>query len=191
MILMAKEAIPQLYILSGPSGVGKTVVALNLVKLIPDFKKIITCTTRAKRPKEISGKDYYFLTVSEFKKRIKENRFLEWAYVHNDYYGTPIEEINKNKDKKLLLVIDVQGALQVKKKIPGSILIFLKPDSFKNLFSRLKKRGKMAKSDLETRLKKSYQKEIRLSKFYDYVIINKENKLEEAVHKIKKILDKK
>lgn len=177
-----------LFILSGPSGVGKNAIVNSLARVTPNLKKVVTCATRARRPKEKEGRDHYFITVNDFKNKIKKRYFLEWAYVHRDYYGTPLKEIEKNKNKKLIMEIDVQGALQIKKKIPEAVLIFVKPDSLKNLLRRIARRGKMEKKDLETRLKKSYPKEMELSKFYDYVVVNKEGKLDETVRKVKEIM---
>lgn len=188
-MLLKKTIQPQLFILSGPSGVGKNAIINSLIKVMSNLRKVVTCTTRAKRSNEKEGKDHYFITVNDFKNKIKKGYFLEWAYVHRDYYGTPLEKIKKNKNKKLIMEIDVQGALQIKKKISSTTLIFLKPDVFPNLLRRLKKRGQMSKVDLAIRLKKSYRQEMKLSKFYDYIIVNRENKLPETIDKIKKIIN--
>jgi guanylate kinase len=170
--------------------VGKNAILRELLKVTPNLKKVITCTTRKRRLKEREGKDHFFVTAERFKKMIKEKKFLEWAYVHRDYYGTPTEAIQKNKKKKLILEIDVQGALQIKKKIPQAVLIFIKPDSLKNLLRRISHRGKMGTQDLEIRIKKSYPQEMELSKFYDYAVVNKEGKLDETVRKVKEIIEK-
>lgn len=186
-MLLKKIIKSQLYILSGPSGVGKNAILRELLKVAPSLKKVITYTTRKRRLKEKEGKDHCFITVDDFKKKIKKGYFLEWAYVHRDYYGTPVKEIKENIKKKLIMEIDVQGALQVKKKIPQAILIFIKPDSLKNLLRRISRRGKMTSKDLEARLK-SYPQEMKLSRFYDYIIVNRENRLNETVAKIRKII---
>lgn len=183
-----EKKIHHLFILSGPSGVGKNAILRELLKVAPNLKKVITHTTRKRRLKEKEGKDHCFITVDDFKKKIKKGYFLEWAYVHRDYYGTPVKEIKENIKKKLIMEIDVQGALQIKKKIPQAILIFIKPDSLKNLLRRISHRGKMTSKDLEIRLKKSYPREMRLSRFYDYIIVNRENRLNETVAKIRKII---
>ena len=180
----------KLFVLSGPSGVGKNAILAKLLKKIPDLKKVVTCTTRRRRPQEKEGLDHYFVSQKEFQKMIKENRFMEWAYVHKDYYGTLKEIVEKwlSQGKKRIMEIDVQGALQIKKKIPSVVLIFIKPDSFANLFHRIAKRGKMSQADLKIRLEKSYRREMALSKFYDYIIVNREGELNKAVERIKKII---
>jgi len=116
-----------LFVISGPSGVGKGTLREKVFNIFPDLKYSVSVNTRPPRKGEIEGKDYYFVTVDEFKKRIKENRFVEWAIVHGDYKGTPIkfliEELQKGRD--VLLELDVQGAMQVKEKFPDGVFIFI------------------------------------------------------------------
>lgn len=171
------------YILSAPSGTGKTTVGELLLKEIPYLERVITATTRKPREGEKDGVDYYFLSEEEFLKRIEKDYFLEWAKVYKYYYGTPKEEVERitSKGKDALLIIDVQGAFQVKKKLPNAIAIFLLPPSFEELKRRLLKRGE---KEIELRLEWA-KSEIPCAKFFDYVVVN--DVLERAVEEIKSI----
>jgi guanylate kinase len=144
-----------LFVISGPSGVGKGTLREKVFNVFPDLKYSVSVNTRPPRKGEIEGKDYYFVTVDEFKKRIKENKFVEWAIVHGDYKGTPIifliEELQKGKD--VLLELDVQGAMQVKKKFPDGVFIFIAPPTWKDLEDRLRKRN-TEDDNIKTALKK-------------------------------------
>jgi len=106
----------ELYIISAPAGGGKTTIVSLLLNEIPNLTRAITCTTRKPRKGEINGKDYIFLSKEEFENQIKEGRFLEYALIHGNYYGTPKEEVEKllNNGKDVILVIDVQGMKQIK-----------------------------------------------------------------------------
>jgi guanylate kinase len=162
----------ELFILSSPAGGGKTTLANLLLKEVPNLVKITTCTTRPPRPGEIDGKDYFFLSKEEFKKKIEEGMFLEYAVIHGNYYGTPKDEVLKeiNKGNDVLLVIDVQGMRQIKKNFPDVVTIFLIPPSFEELIKRMKKRG-----DSEEEIKKRIEtakKELPAWVEYDYIVIN-------------------
>src|SRR5258708_1199095 len=128
-----------LIVLSSPSGGGKTTIAHALLKKDKNIVRSISCTTRKPRIGEKNGKDYFFVTPSKFKSLISKRSFLEWAKVHRNFYGTPSrwvdEQLKKGKD--VLFVIDVQGGKTIKRKVPGSILIFVKPPSLKVLKERL------------------------------------------------------
>ena len=171
------------YILSAPSGTGKTTIGELLLKEIPYLEKVITATTRKPREGEKHGRDYYFLREEEFLKKLKEDYFLEWAKVYRYYYGTPKEEVERiiSSGKDALLIIDVQGAFQVKKKLPNAVTIFLLPPSFEELEKRLLKRG-----EKEIKLRLEWAKsEIPCAKYFDYVVVN--DVLERAVEEIKSI----
>lgn len=171
-----------LFIVSGPSGVGKTVVFNAVKERLSGFVRIITCTTRAPRPHEKDGVDYHFLTEDQFKKRIKEKAFLEWAVVHDMYYGTPKPEAMEaiKQGKNVLIILDVQGALKVKKDLKDSHLIFLLPQSMESLVAHLKKRADMPPEEFDLRLKNA-KKEIKMSSKYDFRITNREGKIEETI----------
>lgn len=176
-----------LFVISGPSGVGKGTLREKVFNIFPDLKYSVSVNTRPPRKGEIEGKDYYFVTVDEFKKRIKENKFVEWAIVHGDYKGTPtiflMKELQKGRD--VLLELDVQGAMQVKEKFPDGIFIFIAPPTWKDLEDRLRKRNTEGEKALEKRLKDA-RIEIKYKKNYNYLVVN--DNIESALKKIESII---
>jgi len=176
-----------LFVISGPSGVGKGTLREKVFDIFPDLKYSVSMNTRPPRKGEIEGKDYYFVTVDEFKNRIKENKFVEWAIVHGDYKGTPanflIQELQKGTD--VLLELDVQGAMQVKEKFPDGIFIFIAPPTWKDLENRLRKRNTEEEKALEKRLKDAHI-EIEYKKNYRYLVVNDDIKT--ALKKLESII---
>lgn len=176
-----------LFVISGPSGVGKGTLREKVFNIFPDLKYSVSVNTRPPRKGEIEGKDYYFVTVDEFKKRIKENKFVEWAIVHGDYKGTPtiflMKELQKGGD--VLLELDVQGAMQVKEKFPDGIFIFIAPPTWKDLEDRLRKRNTEGEKALEKRLKDA-RIEIKYKKNYNYLVVN--DNIKSALKKIESII---
>ena len=172
------------YILSAPSGAGKTTVGNLLLKEIPHLERVITATTRSPREGEKHGIDYYFLSEGEFIRKIEKGEFLEWARIYKYYYGTPKSEVERilSQGKDALLIIDVQGAFQVKEKLPNAVSIFLLPPSFGELKKRLTLRGE---KEIEERLEWA-KREIPCAKHFDYVVVN--DVLEKAVEEIKSIM---
>lgn len=145
-----------LFVLSAPSGTGKTTVAERLLKSCPGIRRIVTATTRSKREGEVHGVDYLFISYEEFEKKIEEGYFLEYAEVYGHYYGTPKDQVIRNEEEGVdsLLVIDVQGAKKVRESYKDSILIFLMPPSLEELRRRLLTRG-YGTENLEKRLRKA------------------------------------
>lgn len=176
-----------LFILSGPSGVGKGTVLAELMNDFHDINYSISATTRRVRDGEVDGEDYFFLSQEKFMKMKENGEFIEWAKVHNNYYGTPRNYVNKclNNNKDVILEIDIQGANQVRKQYPGSVLIFLVPPSFKELEKRLEKRGSESQRCKKIRLENA-RDELKETVNYDYEVVN--NKVEEAVKNIKDII---
>jgi len=176
-----------LFVISGPSGVGKGTLRKKVFNIFPDLVYSVSMNTRLPRKGEIEGKDYYFVTTDEFKKMIKENKFVEWAIVHGDYKGTPIkfliDELQKGRD--VLLELDVQGAMQVKEKFPDGIFIFIAPPTWKDLEDRLRKRNTEGEKALEKRLKDA-RIEIKYKKYYDYLVVN--DNIETALKKLESII---
>lgn len=175
-----------LVIISAPSGTGKSTICRKLLQRRKDLRYSISCTTREPRPGEKNAKHYYFLGKEDFKRKIQRNEFLEWAVVHDSYYGTPRQYIeNSLKDGAcVLLAIDVQGAAAIRRKIPDSVLIFLTPPSLESLKERLAARRDASES-VAKRLANS-KSELGAAKNYDYLVVNDE--LDRAVEQIEAIL---
>ncbi len=162
----------KLIVVSGPSGAGKsTVTKIARDKLHIPLTK--SATTRKPRQDETDGKDYYFLTEEEFMKRVNNDEFFEWAKVHDNYYGTLKSEVEKKREEgnTVLLEIDVQGGLIVKKKDPSAVLVFFKAPDDKELEGRLRNRGSDSEEIIRKRLENAL-KEMEYEKDYDYSIIN-------------------
>ncbi len=176
-----------LFVISGPSGVGKGTIREEIFKIIPDLTYSVSVTARFSRKGEREGVDYYFVSKDKFEKMIKANKFVEWALVHGDYKGTPlgflVDKLQKGED--VLLEIDVQGAMQVKKKFPEGVFIFIAPPSWKDLEKRLRERRTEAKEDLEKRLKDA-RNEMRYMQSYDYLVVNDDIKV--AIKKLESII---
>lgn len=185
MIKFKKRGL--LIVVSGPSGAGKDSVC-NLVKEKNNNMWIsISCTSREIRKGEEDGINYFYLTKEEFENKIKNNDFLEYAIYNNNYYGTPLYKIEENLNKGIdvVLVIEVQGALKVKKIYPDAIFIFILPPSMEELKNRLIKRGTESTEKILERFKTAYKEINEISK-YNYVIVN--NILDEAVSKMQSII---
>jgi guanylate kinase len=165
----------KLIVLSGPSGTGKTTLCHELVKRIPGMVFSISATTRDKKAGEEDGRDYYFLSQAEFKKKIKAGEFLEWAKVYSHFYGTLKKPITENLSRgiSVLLDIDMQGALQVKDKFPRAVLIFILPPSLEELRQRLIRRKRDSLAAIARRMKQ-IEEEMKYIPQYDRVIINKD-----------------
>lgn len=174
-------------ILSAPSGAGKSTICRKLLQRGKDLRYSISCTTRPPRPGEKDGRDYCFLDVEEFKRRIHRDEFLEWAQVHDHYYGTPkrfFDDVTAEGDI-LLLAIDVQGAQSIRRKRPQAVAIFLLPPSWRSLRERLQARCQDSKDSVERRLANA-RGELRHARRYDYVVVN--DALPEAVEQIEAII---
>ena len=165
-----------LVVISGPSGVGKGTVRKALFNM-PNHNLVysVSMTTRKSRPGEVDGSDYYFVSKEEFENRIKEGKFLEYAEFVGNYYGTPLDKVNENLDRgnEVVLEIEVEGALQVKKKMPNCVSIFLVPPGKQALYDRLRHRGTESEEIIEQRVQKA-NREFKKAKYYDYIVVNDE-----------------
>lgn len=187
---MHSEELPQnkglLIVLSGPSGAGKGTVVSQLLQN-DKYSLSISATTRTPRENEQDGIHYFFKTKDEFQNMIKDKKLLEYAQFCDNFYGTPLDYVEKQlqKGKNVILEIEVQGALQVKKLYPQAILIFLIPENISELRKRLINRNS---EDLQTINKRieTAKKEIKLLHEYNYVVIN--NFVQQAVDDINKIV---
>lgn len=183
------EPPPLLFVLSGPSGVGKDAVISRMKAESVPVHFAITMTTRPKRSNEIDGVHYYFVSPEAFAAARDHGELLEWANVHGNLYGTPIAQVRHalQSGRDVLLKIDVQGASQVKRRVPEAVFIFLAPPSLDDLIRRLSARGTEAESDLQRRIRDAEQEMCHLPE-YDYVVVNREGHLAEAVEQVKAII---
>lgn len=185
---MSSTYSPLVYIISAPSGSGKSTLVNELLKLVPNLDFSISYTTRAARGSEQNGKEYHFVSRQEFEQMIRDDEFLEHASVYGtDYYGTArrfLREAGK-KGHDLLLDIDVQGAAQIKQKLPEAISIFVLPPDRKTLEWRLRKRGEDSDEVINRRLDAA-RREIEKYDKYDYILIN--DKLEESSDSLQAII---
>ena len=176
-----------LILVSGASGTGKGTVCKKLLSEMPEMYYSISATTRQPREGETDGVEYFFISVEDFKQKISEGKFLEYAEVYGNFYGTPLYKIEEhlNNGENVLLEIDTQGALKVMEKIPDGVYIFLLPPSLEELYSRIKNRGTESEEDLKRRFNSAKQ-EIEVGKKYQYAVIN--DLVDSAVEKIKSII---
>mgnify|MGYP001252654143 CR=1 FL=1 len=176
-----------LFILSGPSGVGKGTVRQRLFEQETHLKYSVSATTREKRPGEKDGVDYFYKTKEEFEEMIERGELLEHAKYVNNYYGTPKKYVEEQiaLGNDVFLEIEVQGALQVKENFPEGVFIFLCPPSLEELKNRIINRGTETDALVKNRLKEA-SKEINMMSEYDYVVVNDD--VDEAVSKIQSII---
>lgn len=177
-----------IFVLSAPSGTGKTTIQKILKDELKDIDIIVTYTTRKQRPGEINGIDYNFITEEEFKNMINQNKFIEWSLVYGNYYGVPKDKIEENlkKQKKTLLIIDTQGGLKIKNIYPSAFLIGLLPPSLKEQEKRLRKRKDMTEEEIKKRIAFSKEEKRVLKKYYNVRLVNKD--IKKTVERIKKII---
>ena len=176
-----------LFILSGPSGVGKGTLRQRALNDIKDLVYSISCTTRRPRPGEREGVDYRFISREDFEERVKRGCFLEHANVHDACYGTLREDVERElgAGRDVLLEIDVQGALQVRSRLPEAVSIFVAPPSLEELERRLRDRGTEDDEKLRLRLKNAAT-ELQQAGKYDHVVVNGD--LDEAAAALRKII---
>jgi guanylate kinase len=178
---------PLIYIISAPSGSGKSTLVNELLKLVPELDFSISFTTRSPRGSEQSGKQYHFVSREEFEQMIRDDEFLEHACFDGNYYGTARRFLHETGEKghDLLLDIDVQGAQQMKQKVPEAISIFVLPPNRKTLEWRLRKRSEDAEVVIQRRLGAA-SREIENYDKYDYILINDD--LEESIDSLESIV---
>ncbi len=176
-----------IFVISAPSGTGKTTLSRKLVSSRLELKRSVSVTTRTPRKGELDGRDYVFVTPREFKNLQQKGELLEWARIFDNFYGTPRQyvEERRHQGEDILLSLDVQGAMQVKKKIPDAILIFVAPPSIEDLRKRLMRRHTDNLQEIEKRLKVA-RRELLYLKRYNYALVN--NDIREAVAHLRSII---
>lgn len=174
-------------VLSGPSGVGKGTLCARLRQLAPDLVYSVSATTRKPRAGEMDGVNYFFKTREEFEEMIRAGELLEWAEYVGNYYGTPKSFVQETIDagKDILLEIDVQGAMQVKKHFPECVSLFVLPPSLDELRNRITGRGTETESSIRERMEAAVE-ELKLMEQYDYAIVN--DVLEDACKRVLSII---
>jgi guanylate kinase len=178
----------RLFVISGPSGVGKGTVVQRLLRARPDLVFAVSSTTRAPRPGEIEGRHYLFVSPRRFDEMVAGDAFLEWAEVFGARYGTPAEEVERARrdGRDVLLEVDVQGARSVRRRVPDAVLIFLEPPTEEELARRLRARGTEAGAALERRLAEA-RRELAEAEWFDHRIVNDD--VEEAASRVLAIID--
>ena len=164
---------PRLFVISGPSGAGKGTLVSLVRGMRPDLGLTVSATTRQPRPGEVDGVAYHFLSEEEFERRVKAGEFLEWAQVHGHRYGTLRSEADRliAQGKSVILEIDVQGALNVRRIAPEAVLVFIEPPSMAELERRLRARGTEDEASVELRLANA-RREMELADQYDARVVN-------------------
>jgi len=180
---------PLLIVISGPSGVGKDATLTRMKELGYPFYFVVTCTTRRKRPGEVDGKDYNFITREEYDDLLARNEFLEHAEVYGNFYGVPKQQVREAwaRGQDVVLRIDVQGARTIKTIAAEAVFIFLAAENMSELMRRLVARKTETGADLEKRMATACQEMESLSMF-DYVVINQDDRLDQTVEQIMAII---
>jgi len=176
---------PLVIVISGPSGVGKDSVLNDIFAYGVDLHFVVTMTSRPQRSGEVNGRDYIFVTKDEFERMIAAGEFVEYALVYDQYKGVPKNQITGAlaSGKDIVLRLDVQGAIAIKKMFPDAVTIFLVPDSEESLVMRLKQRGTETEKQLRIRLETARKEMERLHEF-DYVVENGQERLHKAVCRV-------
>lgn len=186
--MTSKESSGHLFIVSAPSGAGKTTLCRALLRRFPDIRYSVSYTTRSPRQGEREGVDYRFISDEEFRKGIEQDRWAEWAEVHGHYYGTDAgvltDAIGKGKD--VLLDIDVQGTCQLVQRFPDAVTIFVMPPSTEELRSRLTARGADSREVIERRMAAA-EEEIRCRSQYRHVVVN--DRLDRAMAELQALVE--
>jgi guanylate kinase len=175
------------FVVSGPSGVGKSTLIREVMRRDPELTLAVSCTTRAPRENEVHGRDYFFVPREEFERMIGQNAFLEWAEVYGNYYGSSREHVQDilKSGRHALMDVDTQGAMNIKRLCTGAVFIFITPPSLKVLESRLRDRHSETEESFQRRMAHA-QHEISFKDRYDYVVPNDD--VEKATRRFERIL---
>jgi len=182
---MKREGV--LYVISAPSGAGKTTLCKEIIDIFPNLRHSVSYTTRPPRNGEVHGRDYFFVGKEEFDRMIEAGEFAEWAEVHGNLYGTSLATLKESRSEgiDLILDIDCQGARQLKGRFEGGVYIFVLPPSIEELRRRLEHRSSDTQDVIERRIHNA-SGEIKEARWYDYIIIN--DKFSVALEQLKSVL---
>ncbi|MFN2305243.1 MAG: guanylate kinase [Anaerolineales bacterium] len=188
--LKKPEHTPLLIVISGPSGIGKDTVVQGMKDRQLPFHFVITATSREPREYEVDGRDYFFYSKDEFEKMIKDEMFLEYAWVYSCYKGVPKSQVRKalESGEDVVMRLDVQGAQTVHNLCPDAILIFLTANTKQEWLQRLKNRRSETQAELELRIETARSEYESLDSF-DYIVINEEDHLDQTVNTIQCIIE--
>jgi guanylate kinase len=180
---------PLLIVISGPSGAGKDTVMQSMKECGMPFHFVVTATTRPRRSNEINGKDYFFVSKEEFARMIEEDELIEYAVVYGDYKGIPKQQVREAlaSGKDVVMRVDVQGAETVRKLVPNAILIFMTVDNEQELERRLRERKTETAEELALRIATA-RKELQRVEAFDFVVVNADDHLDQAVNTIQAII---
>ncbi len=178
-----------IFVISAPSGAGKTSIMRPFLKRHPEFVFSVSATTRKRRPGEREGIDYHYISSDEFEKKIVAREFLEWEQVYDYYYGTPKKNIDDSipNGKHIFIEVEVKGALSIKKIYSNAVLIFIEPPSYEELQKRLVKRKTENEEDLTKRLDRA-KMELEQKPHFDFCIVN--HQIEPAIENLEKYINK-
>jgi guanylate kinase len=182
---MNREGV--LYVVSAPSGAGKTSLCKEIIDIFPNLRHSVSYTTRTPRPGEEHGRDYFFVGQEEFSRMVAAGEFAEWAEVHGNFYGTSLATLKESRAQgiDLILDIDCQGARQLKGRFEGGVYIFILPPNIAELRRRLENRSSDTQEVIERRINNAAG-EIREARWYDYIIVNDDFQL--ALEQLKSVL---
>lgn len=182
---MKREGV--LFIISAPSGAGKTTLCKEIIDIFPGLRHSVSYTTRQPRGGEVHGKDYFFVPPEEFRRMADAGEFAEWAEVHGNFYGTSIRTLEECRSQgiDIILDIDCQGARQLKERYHGGVYVFILPPSYEELRRRLNGRSSDSDEVISRRIGAAAG-EIRESRWYDYIIVN--DQFSRAVEELKSVI---
>ena len=177
------------FVLSGPAGVGKDAVLARLLEQGVTLGRVVTAITRPPRPDEVEGRDYYFVSRERFMKMVEAGELLEWAEYVGSPRGAPVWSLERTlrQGRDALLKIDVEGARQVRARLPDAITIFLEPPNLQTLLQRMAVRGHDDPAEIQRRLRRA-EEEMAVAPAYDYRIVNREGELEQTVDEVAGII---